>query len=136
MKCKAAKAVLALVFLLGATVTVSAQQETTKVGKKGEMVFSTDTSVGDVLLKAGHYRFQHRVEGTNHYVHFTELKMPRDQHMQTSMVSGERHPGEIQCRLEPLDRKVTRTAVYSELKDGKKTITRIEVSGENVAHVF
>ena len=34
-----------------------------KVGKTGEVTFDKETKVGDVTLKPGRYKFQHRVEG-------------------------------------------------------------------------
>lgn len=136
MKLKLVPTFLALTILVGTTVVMASDQQTIKVGKTGEIVFSSDTWVGNVLLKAGHYKFQHRAEGTDHFVHFTELKMTAGQHRQTGFVSGERHPGEIKCQVEPLNRKVSETAIYTDLKDGKRMITRIEVAGENVAHAF
>ena len=43
---------------------------------------------------------------------------------------------EIKCTVEPLSQKVKQTAVYIDNASGTRRVTRIEVAGENVAHVF
>jgi hypothetical protein len=94
-----------------------------KVGKTGEMSFAQETKIGDLLLPAGEYRFVHRVQGEDHFVHFTQVKNNRDF-------------GEVKCQLEPLVQKADHTAVYVNTEGGARRIMRIEVAGENVAHVF
>jgi hypothetical protein len=44
--------------------------------------------------------------------------------------------GEVECKLEPLNAKVKRTQVVFAEEHGAKRITRIEIRGENVAHLF
>jgi hypothetical protein len=95
-----------------------------KIGKKGEVTFSQPTKVGEVLLPAGSYRFLHRVSGNDHFVQFT----------QTNSRSGDF--SEVKCRIELLPKKVSQTATYITTEDGVRRITRIEVAGENVAHIF
>ena len=95
-----------------------------KIGKKGQMSFSQPTKVGEVLLPAGSYRFMHRVAGDDHFVQFT----------QTS--PGSRDFGEVKCQIEPLSKKASQTAITTMDEAGVQRITRIEVAGENVAHVF
>lgn len=95
-----------------------------KIGKKGEVSFSQPTKVGEVLLPAGSYRFVHRVTGDDHFVQFT----------QTS--PGSRDFGEVKCQIETLSKKASQTAITTRDEDGVPRITRIEVAGENVAHVF
>lgn len=116
-------------------VATAADQKMITVGKKGEIVFTEPTQIGDVTLKPGHYRFQHRVEGNDHLVSFTELLMSQGNHA-TGMQLGGKDSGEIKCRVEALDRKAAKTAIYSDSSSGIKKVTRIEVRGENVAHVF
>ena len=110
-------------------------QNVIKVGKKGEIVLSDTTQIGDITLKPGHYRFQHRVAADEHFVKFTELFMRQGRHT-TGQTIGAKDTGEIKCTVEPLKEKVTRTAVYIDTAAGVSKITRIEVAGENVAHVF
>lgn len=106
-----------------------------KVGKKGEITFSEETRAGDVTLKPGRYTIQHRVEGEDHFIHFTQV---------TERVPGYAigggvpvaHPGEVKCRLEPLQTKAPRTTVYTNTDGGVRRITKIIVAGENVAHLL
>jgi hypothetical protein len=95
-----------------------------KIGKTGQVSFSQPTKVGEVLLPAGSYRFVHRVAGDDHFVQFT----------QTS--PGSRDFGEVKCQIEPRSKKVSQTAITTMDEGGVRRITRIEVAGENVTHVF
>lgn len=124
--------VASLGFINAAT---AADQQVIKVGKKGEAVFTEPTQIGDVTLKPGHYRFQHRVQGDDHLVSFTELLMSQGNHV-TGTTLGAKDSGEIKCRVEPMDKKATQTAVFESTEGGVLRITRIEIKGENVAHVF
>jgi len=94
-----------------------------KVGKKGDIVFTTQMKVGDLTLEPGAYMFQHRTEGADHFVRFTSKK--------TGI-----HAGEVHCRLGPMDHKSKHTAVTAVEEGGFRRITRIVVRGENVVHLF
>lgn len=102
-----------------------------KVGKKGDIEFRAETLVGELQLKPARYQFQHRVEGSDHFVHFTELTKAR-----AGQGAPKAHPGEVKCRLEALGEKADRTKVYTRREDGVERLTRVLVAGENVAHVF
>ena len=93
-----------------------------KVGKKGDVTFTQETRVGDLTLKPGRYIFRHRVQGEDHFVSFT--------------TPGGEEVGEVKCRLEPLSKKVEATTLYQDPEGGVYRITKIEVGGENVAHLF
>lgn len=123
-------------FLASATVSVAAAKEQAmKVGKKGDITFSTETTIGDLTLPAGNYRVQHRVHGAEHFIHFEALTNINNSYHQSSPgVKG--HPGEVQCRLEPLNAKVHYTTVYSNKEDGTSRVTKVEIGGETVAHIF
>jgi hypothetical protein len=95
-----------------------------KVGKKGEMKFAQETRIGDLVLPPGEYRFVHRVHADDHFVHFEQVK------------NTARDFGEVRCQVEPLSKKVVTTAVYMNTEGGVRRITKIEVAGENVAHIF
>lgn len=125
---------LTLVVSTGSALAAGAEN-VIKVGKKGDVVFSEPTQIGDITLKPGHYLFQHRVAGDEHFVKFTELMMSQGRHP-SGMTTGAKDIGEIKCTVEPMKSKVTQTAIYSDTSGGVKKITRIEVAGENVAHVF
>lgn len=121
--------------LLSVTAASAADEQVVKVGKKGEIEFSQDTQVGDLALKAGHYQMQHRVEGSDHMIHLTALKGGHNPYY-PSGPTGTAHPGEVKCRLEPMSTKAKQTAVTVDTEGGLRRITRIEIEGENVAHVF
>ncbi|MEW5976327.1 MAG: hypothetical protein AB1898_11045 [Acidobacteriota bacterium] len=101
----------------------STRDQVLKVGKNGDVTFSNETKVGDLVLKPARYQLQHRVDGSDHFVHFTRRG------------SGGM-TGEAKCKLEPLGKKATQTKVYSTKENGGYRVTRVEVAGENVAHLF
>lgn len=105
-----------------------------KVGKKGDLVFAKATQVGDITLKPGHYSFQHRVVDGQHFVEFTELQMAQGRHS-TGYLLGAKPAGEIQCTVEPLKAKAKQTSIFFETSGGVQKVTRIEIAGENVAHI-
>jgi cold shock CspA family protein len=78
-------------------------------------------------LKPGRYKIQHRTDGPDHFVHFTEV---------TKTGSTVAHPGEVKCRLETLDDKVPYTAVYTRQEGTSARVTKVLIGGENVAHLF
>ena len=93
------------------------------VGKKGDFRFTTDTRVGDAMLPAGMYQFQHKVEGQDHVFVF------RSQ-------SG-KEVARVKCMVEPLGEKAKDTLIYSTKNDaGENVVQQIVVQGENVKHVF
>lgn len=100
----------------------AADQQTIKVGKKGEITLDKETKVGDATLMAGKYQIQHRVEGSDHIVVFSSRMGMK--------------PIEVKCKLEPLPDKASITKVDVDTVNGERRITRIEIAGENVAHVF
>lgn len=128
-------AAVTAIVVLNIAVAAAADQQVVKVGKKGEIMFDQDTQFGGLTLKAGHYQIQHRVEGSDHMIHFTEFKgMHTPSHPNTP--SDTANAGETKCRLEPLNAKASRTAVFIDTEGGARRVTKIEIRGENVAHVF
>ncbi len=121
-----------MLFYSGAAIAAPHEHEL-KVGKTGEVTFDKETKVGDATLKPGRYKFQHRVEGDDHFVHFTEWTKP---YPAGSTGTPKAHPGEMKCRLEPLSKKVSRTTIYTVDEGAFRRLTKVEVGGENVAHVF
>jgi hypothetical protein len=139
-KLVAAKLVAAVAWTLVAAGSASAaeHEHTLKVGKKGEITFDKETKVGDLTLKPGRYFFQHRVEGEDHFVHFTEVTKEPSYYGGGAGGGGvpKAHPGEVKCKLEPLSKKVQATTLELDTEGGVNRVTRVEVAGENVAHVF
>ena len=129
-------AALTTVVVLNIAVAAAAKDEVIKVGKKGEIMFNEATQVGDLTLKPGHYRIQHRVDGSDHVVSFTQLMGP---HHSASGSMGPMNPnqvGEIKCRVEPMDKRASQTAVTVNTEGGTRRITEIKIAGENVVHLF
>ena len=111
-----------------------AAEHAVKVGKTGEITFHKETKVGDLTLMPGRYQFQHRVEGSDHFVHFTEWteRNPASGHSGTLKA----HPGEEKCRIEPLSKRVSQTAVFMATEGDAYRVMKVEVAGENVVHLF
>lgn len=142
-------AVIAVLILAASALNAQHEHKATKlsVGQKGEVTFTAPTRVADITLKPGRYYLDHRVEGTTqprrvaaHYIHFTEVTPEEHQKREGARKAlGENavaHPGEIECELEALDKKAAKTTVFTVEEDGMRRIKRIEIAGENVAHVF
>lgn len=90
---------LAVGFATTSVGVAQGKEQAIKVGKKGEIHFSEQTVVGDVTLKPGDYIFQHRIEGEDHLVHFTQVT--EKLYPGSSVGSAKAHPGEVKCKLEP-----------------------------------
>ncbi len=105
-----------------------------KVGKKGDIILEQDTQAGDLLLKAGAYKVQHRIEGDRHVLHFTSES---DVHENGHTVWPARNwSGDARCSLEPLNSKVENTEVATDKTAGGWRLVKVEIGGENVAHVL
>jgi hypothetical protein len=125
----------ALLMLTSSFAMAQGKEQVLKVGKNGKIELSEETKVGDLTLKPGPYQVKHRVEGSDHLIHFIELTKPIP-YGRGSGDAPKSHPGEVKCKLEPLNEKVAQTAVYMNKEDGTMRITKIVISGENVAHLF
>lgn len=113
--------------------SVTQQEKALKVGKAGDVQFRSETMVGDLKLQPGRYKIQHRVSGDEHFVHFTEVTKETPSSGGGATVA---HPGEVKCKVEPLDKKVRTTAVYTTKEGAIERVTKVLIEGENVAHVF
>lgn len=120
-----------------ASVTAPREQEL-KVGKSDDVSFTKEVRVGEVTLKPGKYRLQHRVEGADHFVHFEALATttPSAHKTATGMAVPAGEAGEVKCRLEPLGARVQKTMLHLLNEDGGQRLTRVLIRGENIAHVF
>ena len=104
---------------------MAANQKDVNGGKKAEIVLTSPVQVGDVVLPAGHYAFRHLVSAGQHVATFVGPEGT------ASTISTE-----IKCTNEPLKEKARRTSVTVENIGGVNKITRIEIEGETVAHIF
>jgi hypothetical protein len=113
------------------------REATLLVGEKDILTLESEVKAGDLILHRGRYRVGHRVEGSIHTMSFDLLSSP---YRLPNGFSG----GEVACILVPLKTKASRTKIFtiSEAFSDRESrifferITRIEVKGENVAHLF
>jgi hypothetical protein len=101
-------------------------EATFKVGKNGDVKIGEDLKVGDVVVKRGKYKFEHRIEADQHTVVLTRIEA-RD---------AAESWYEIPMRLVAARGVPKRTVVYAEeLPDHSLILTLVEVAGENGNHV-
>ncbi len=109
-----------------------------KVGKKDDVTFTREVRLGEITLQPGKYRIQHRVEGADHFVHFTSLLTTTPSAHKTAsgvgIPAGE--AGEVKCRLEPLEKKARETTLQLQNEGDSQRVIKILIRGENVAHAF
>ena len=106
--------------------------DTTRVGKTATVSFDHETRVGNVMFQPGDYAVRHRVIGAEDFMVF--------QRMEVNRYGGENEeagkPQRVECRMESLNTKVSDTTASFE-SDGKiEKLTKIEIAGENVEHLF
>jgi hypothetical protein len=127
-----------LVGVLAVTAGAAFGEDMVHVGKKGEVEFQTPMRVGQTLLPAGHYQFQHEMTAEGHHV-----LVVRAQAMVPS--SGGHYGGKtakepvarIPCDVAPLDRKSSSTGiVYKTGSDGVRELTQIRIAGEKSGHIL
>ena len=135
---KAILVVLAFLILqLWAVAFAQTSTNQTKVGKTDDITLSSTTKVGNLTLQPGHYILQHKSShGTHamHFVSFTPYSGNGKAH--TYFGSNRTDVGNVKCKLDPLNAKIKKTQVFLAEENGVKRISRIEIKGENVAHLF
>jgi hypothetical protein len=117
-----------LSLLAAGTLMAQGRQSQIIVGKTGVFTLPSVTKVGTLTLQPGRYLLQHRDERrgghTMHFVGFSSRGIEPSQRF------------EQKCKVEPLPAKATRTRIFLAKANGEERITKIEIKGENVAHVF
>ncbi len=129
----ALSAAAAVLFYTG-TVLASDHQHVLKVGKSDEVIFSAVTKVGSATFNPGKYKLQHRVNGTDHFIHFTQ--MTKTNPNIPSYSNEMAHPGEVRCEIEMTQKKFSQTRLLFEKEGDAMRLLRIEVAGENGAHIL
>ncbi len=118
-----------LLLQIGPLATAKEQERPMIVGKKGVVTFYTETKVGDLVLKPGIYRVQHRTIDSEHFMEFT-----RADTYEYYPEGYTWHIKKAKCVLELLENTVSQTVVLSVKEDGFDRIIRIKLKGENVVH--
>jgi len=108
--------------------------EKIRVNDQGEVRFSGDTRVGDLLLKRGKYQFQHVTAGEDHFIAFRRTDQPG---RLADSATANQQALRVRCRLEPLGKPAKQTEFYTTVTvSGVRTVERLQVQGENVRHIF
>lgn len=106
--------------------------EAMRTGKTATITFDHETQVGSVMFQPGDYTVRHHIAGSDHYMVL--------QRTETSYYDGVSEdvgkPQRVECRIESLGSKVSDTTAAFE-PDGKVyKLTKIEIAGETVEHLF
>ncbi|MFB3814351.1 MAG: hypothetical protein ACE14L_09570 [Terriglobales bacterium] len=111
-------ALILVLLVVAAAVALAAKAP----GQK-EIMFSADTKIGDVLIPAGNYKVTHVEEAGKHIMIFK---------------AGSKAPEyRVNCTLEPLTEKVTRTEQHYRIAEGGvHLLSALIFAGDNVRHVF
>lgn len=117
-----------LLALLATPMVAAGRGQRTKVGNWGRLTFKNETRVGNLTLPPGRYLFEHINKGGYHYARFSRITWDH--------ITRYRVAGVVKCQVERLPAKAKRTNVQMIRDDGFDRVTRIEIRGENVAHLF
>ncbi|HLG54278.1 MAG TPA: hypothetical protein VI485_03040 [Vicinamibacterales bacterium] len=122
------------------TAALAIAQDAVAVGKNGEVQFSTDTRVGSMLLKPGHYQFQHRsIDGQNYLIVRERFPVPSGGGTHVVGAGTGREIARVPCRIVQTGtgEKVPATAFYwRKDADGIRRVTRVDIRGEKEGHVI
>jgi len=80
-----------------------------KADKKGEVRLTVETRVGELRLRPGRYRVEHRVDGPDHFVYFTESSDERNRLGGIGGSEPQARQVAIKCRVSPADTKDSAT---------------------------
>lgn len=101
--------------------------EKLRIDKDGAVTFLGPTVLGERLLQPGTYRFEHVVEGEDHFVRFTGGDASLSEPLSVR----------VRCRLERMKGPAKKTEVYAQVNSaGMRQVEKIQVQGESVRHVF
>ena len=101
--------------------------EKLRVGADGSVTFKGAAILGNRLIPPGTYRFEHSVEGSEHFVQFRGIGASPDSPPMAR----------VACRLERLKKPAKKTEVYALVNSaGVRELDRIQIQGEDVKHVF
>lgn len=127
----------AVLLLAGGTLAVAAGHDShnaIRVGKGATIQVSEPTQIGDLVLKPGTYSVKYKTVGDQHSM---EVAMIADAAASPySYATSYKRLGEVKCQIEPVARKNQRTLVYADNTGGVRHVTKLEVGGETVAHLF
>ena len=120
--------------LMAVPVLVSAQSESIRIGKKGEIELTQPTRLGTTQLQPGHYEVQHAFLEGQHYVVVREQVRPTRRH--GALITGD-EVARVPCLVVTLDKPARSSFAYrTKGADGKATITEIRIAEEPAGHII
>jgi len=129
---------LLLLWTVTAVAAPGQKERALKVGKKGEITLTKQTTVGDTVLQPDTYVVQHRTSGGDHFVRFVELKQAESQpstELPYTYTEADK-AGEFKCTTEAATGPIKETTVYTVIENGVERITKVEIKGEDIEHVL
>lgn len=128
-----AAAVILMAFPLAGD--AGAEDNALQAGEQGHIRLGGVVVAGDLTLRPGTYRIQHVAEGGKHFVRFTRVGWRRD----LSAKSPRRVAAveaEVICEMHMLPEPVGTTRFFITNEGGRSLLTKVEVQGEHMAHLF
>ncbi len=114
------------------TSAMASQKNGDRVGKTASITLDRETQVGDVVLQPGEYTVQHRAAGDHDIMVFQRTKTTP----YNSIGYAVGKPQQVQCRMEPLAGKVLDTTVSFDAESKVAKLSKIDIAGETVEHLF
>lgn len=111
-----------------------------RTGKIGHVTISVPVKVGNAILPVGDYEVKHVSAQKEHFVEFIRVvEIPNPAWAMRRPPQGtpryERQKiAEANCTLEPMAKKAGKTTVV--ISSNEARLTRLQIKGEDVAHVF
>ncbi len=116
--------------LVAARPAMADTKQEMKPGKKGQVTFSSEVRIGDLLLKPGEYTVQCVPAGEGRVMRFTRTSS------RPHRGSAATDRADVTCLKEALPSKSSRTKVVLNTASEIPRVTRIELNGESAAHLF
>jgi hypothetical protein len=120
---------------------IVAKSREVHLGKKGVIKIESPTRVGNLLLEAGHYQFQHQQisEGNDHIMGISRVlvfELSKPSPLGPNIIVKE-EIGRVICTLEPLGKKAYSTKAFIIFNShGEEIVKEVKIKGDNFKHVF
>lgn len=124
-------AAICMLLVSGGLTAMAQDDQVAKIGKKGQVNFTSETKVGDLTLMPGQYTVQCRKQGDEHFMRFTRTRGSAPRAGGSAVDQGE-----VKCKKEPLPSKVAAGSMHTHVDGDVVRVTKIEIAGERVAHLF
>jgi hypothetical protein len=107
--------------LLVSMAALAADTKAMGVGKTQTVTFAENVKVGNTVLKAGDYRVQHIMDGTQHVLVFKSMTKNDEK-------------ARVNCNMVELPKKADQTILGFDVASGQKTLNAITFRGESYKH--